>query len=82
MYLRPRYRNRGIGKALLDRCIKVASALGYRGCYAETIHEMTRAIALYRSRGFQRLDAPLGDTGHSHNDCWLYLDLSIGGESI
>jgi putative acetyltransferase len=76
MYLDARYRSRGIGKALLDRCVEAAAALGYSSCYAETIREMTKAIALYESRGFRRLDAPLGDTGHRHNDCWLYLDLS------
>ncbi|MCY3732065.1 MAG: GNAT family N-acetyltransferase [Rhodospirillaceae bacterium] len=75
MYLRPEFRGQGIGRDLLERCIGSANAFGYRGCYVETIHEMTDAIVLYGTRGFRRLDGPLGRTEHPHNDYWMYLDL-------
>ena len=74
MYLRPDGRGRGIGLALLQSCIHAAESFGFERCYAETISAMTGAIAFYRRNGFSRLSAPLGQTGHGHNDCWMLLD--------
>ncbi len=73
MYLRPASRGLGIGHTLLEQCLNAARQFGYQRCYAETISEMTTAIAFYERHAFQRLQAPLGETGHRHNDCWLLL---------
>jgi len=75
MYLRPQHRGRGIGQGLLTACLDTAGSLGFERCYAETVSEMSTAIAFYERNGFRRLSAPIGDTGHSHNDCWLMLSL-------
>ena len=75
MYLRPEQRGTGIGRALLDACLGAARVFGFKQCYAETIAEMTSAIAFYERNGFRRLARHLGQTGHSHNDCWLMLSL-------
>ena len=75
MYLRPQHRGRGIGQGLLAACLDMARSLGFERCYAETVSEMSTAIAFYERNGFRRLPAPIGDTGHSHNDCWLMLGL-------
>jgi putative acetyltransferase len=75
MYLRPQYRGLGIGQALLNACLEGARPLGFARCYAETVSEMSKAIAFYERNGFRRLTAPIGGTGHSHNDCWLVLDM-------
>ena len=77
MYLRQASRGLGIGGALLAQCLQAARQFGYQRCYAETISEMTTALALYERHGFQRLQAPLGETGHRHNDCWLLLQLQL-----
>lgn len=75
MYLRPEVRRIGIGHALLTRCLETARELQYARCYAETVSEMTAAIALYERHGFRRLKARIGQTGHGHNDCWMRLEL-------
>jgi putative acetyltransferase len=75
MYLSPQHRGRGVGRLLLKECLRQAKALGFHKCYAETILEMQEAIRFYESSGFERLSAPLGSSGHSHNDCWLVKDL-------
>jgi putative acetyltransferase len=75
MYVRRQSRGRGTGQALLDACLEAARALGFERCYAETIAEMTTAIGFYERNGFYRLAAPLGETGHGHNDRWLLLDI-------
>lgn len=75
MYLSLQHRGQGVGRLLLNECLRAAKALGFRVCYAETISEMQQAIRFYETNGFKRLKAPLGSTGHSHNDCWLIKDL-------
>jgi putative acetyltransferase len=78
MYLSLQHRGQGVGRVLLSQCLHEAKALGFRVCYAETISEMQRAIRFYESNGFERLSAPLGSSGHGHNDCWLAKDLVAG----
>ena len=75
MYLSARHRGKGVGKLLLNECLRRAAALQFRKCYAETILEMKEAIRFYEAHGFRHLSAPLGSSGHGHNDCWLILDL-------
>jgi putative acetyltransferase len=75
MYLCSRYRGCGIGQSLLVACIATARSLGFERCYAETVSEMATAIAFYERNGFRPLTAPIGGTGHRHNDCWLMLDM-------
>ncbi|HXS20159.1 MAG TPA: GNAT family N-acetyltransferase [Steroidobacteraceae bacterium] len=79
MYLRQRSRGEGIGRALLQQCLQAARRFGYRQCYAETIGEMGTALSLYESHGFRQLEAPLGSTGHGHNNRWLILGLQPSG---
>jgi putative acetyltransferase len=76
MYLRPRYRNLGVGHALLAACIEQAGRYQFEYCYAETISEMVPAISFYERHGFRRLEAPVGSTGHHHNDRWLMLRIA------
>jgi putative acetyltransferase len=75
MYLRRAYRGVGVGRALLARCLQVAQEFQFEYCYAETISEMTTAIAFYDRHGFRRLMGPVGRSGHNHNNCWMVLDL-------
>jgi putative acetyltransferase len=75
MYLHSHHRGRGIGQSLLNACLEAARFSGFKRCYAETVSEMSNAIAFYERNGFRRLTAPIGTTGHSHNDCWLVLDM-------
>lgn len=75
MYLLPQHRGRGVGQDLLDACLQTARSLGFERCYAETVSEMSTAIAFYKRNGFRRLPAPIGETGHSHNDFWMMLSM-------
>jgi putative acetyltransferase len=75
MYLHPANRGLGIGQLLLAACIPAAQRFGFERCYAETISAMTTALAFYQRNGFRSLTAPVGCTGHSHNDCWTMLDI-------
>jgi putative acetyltransferase len=75
MYLHRDARGRGIGAALLERCIKAARQFLYVRCYLETISQMQLALAFYARNGFRDLQGPVGETGHGHNDRWLMRPL-------
>jgi putative acetyltransferase len=76
MYLSPGYRHRGVGRALLAACIEEAERYEFKYCYAETIAEMVTALSFYERHGFRRLEAPIGQTGHNHNDRWMMLQIA------
>ncbi len=64
MYMRPALRGCGAGAALMRHCLDAARAAGFRRIYLETLTGMDRAQALYERSGFQRIDGPMGRTGH------------------
>lgn len=51
LFVRPRYRSRGIGKALLSRVARVAHAEGCYGIRWEVLDWNEAAIAFYRGTG-------------------------------
>jgi putative acetyltransferase len=75
MYLRADARGRGIGDALLQRCLAAAKQFLYVRCYLETITQMQAALEFYGRHGFRDLEAPVGRTGHGHSDRWLMRPL-------
>lgn len=81
MYLRREARGRGVGNALLEQCLKAARQFLFVRCYLETITEMQEALEFYGRNGFQDLRAPVGRTGHAHNDRWLMRPLRASARS-
>jgi len=52
MYIRPAYRGKGYGKALLQQLLQKAKEFGYHAIYLDSARFMTAAHNLYRSFGF------------------------------
>ena len=75
MYLRPEARGRGLGRAMLERCLDAARKLGYKRLYLETRQTMRQARRLYERNGFTPVGKPIGHTGHFGCDAWYVRDL-------
>lgn len=75
MYFLPELRGRGVGGALMERCLDAARHHGYRRCYIETLTGMDAAQALYLRHGFRRIEGSLGSTGHFGCDRFYLREL-------
>ena len=65
MYFMPSIRGLGFAKQILEKCIQFARDQGYTQIYLETTASLWQAVKLYEKLGFQHLQHPLGNTGHS-----------------
>ena len=54
LYVRPRFRSRGVGRALLDWLIAECRAAGYCEVLGDTMPAMARALEMYDRMGFER----------------------------
>jgi putative acetyltransferase len=54
LFVRPKFRGHGTGKALLDWAIAEARAAGYAEMLGDTMPVMERALAMYDRAGFER----------------------------
>jgi putative acetyltransferase len=77
MYFLPEARGLGLGRRMLQRCLQRARAIGFHYCYLETLDHMDAARRLYELAGFQRIDGPLGATGHGSCNAFYLLDLTL-----
>jgi putative acetyltransferase len=75
MYLLPIARGKGVGKALMYKCIDFAKSEGYEQIYLETMPELSDAIHLYEKMGFKNLNGPLGQSGHFGCGIWMLKDI-------
>jgi putative acetyltransferase len=75
MYFLPEGRSRGYGQLILAACLNDAKAFGFTNCYLETFNTMKGAMKLYEKNGFQKINGPLGNTGHFACDTFYRLEL-------
>ena len=64
MYFLPEARGIGLGTKMIDLCLEKAKEFKFDQCYLETMTYMKTAQTLYKKKGFEYIDGPLGDTGH------------------
>lgn len=74
LYVRPRYRARGLGKALLNTVLSEARAIGYHRMRLDTVESvMQDAVRMYRAYGFREI-APYRENPIAGA---LYMELSL-----
>lgn len=78
MYVRPAFRGKGVGRALLQGLIDAARQMRYPIMRLDSANFMKEAHALYRSAGFQEIDAYEGSEipkeFHQH---WVFMELPL-----
>ena len=75
MYFLPETRGKGIGAEMMESCLQAAQEFGFKKCYIETFPFMIAAQKLYKKSGFEYIDTPMGNTGHSSCPIWMLKDL-------
>lgn len=75
MYLLPRARGTGLGKRLIEKSIAKAAELGYKKIYLETMPELKQALKVYARFGFQYLEGPMGNSGHTGCSLWMIREI-------
>lgn len=75
MYFLPEARGIGLGAKMMKICIEKAIEFGFDSCYLETLPKMVDAQKLYKKSGFEYLEQPLGNTGHSSCPIWMLKNL-------
>jgi putative acetyltransferase len=71
MYLLPEARGIGLGRRMIETCLTFAKNHGYKQVYLETMPELKPALKAYEKLGFQYLQAPMGNSGHTGCSLWM-----------
>ena len=78
MYVRPAYRRKGVGRALVDATIKEVRAAGYLTLRLDSARFMTDAQALYRSVGFREISPyPQSEIPEQFRVYWVFMELPL-----
>jgi GNAT superfamily N-acetyltransferase len=79
MYVQPSHRGRGVGRALLDRLIELATSDGYQRIRLDSPDFMTTAHALYRSGGFNDIEPyPESEIPDAYKAHWAFMERRLG----
>ena len=71
MYFAPEIRGTGFAEKIIEKCLEFAKTQGFEICYLETLSFMTTAQKLYKRIGFEKIDGPMGNTGHNSCEVWM-----------
>jgi len=75
MYLLPEARGKGLGRTLIEKCIEAAAENGFKNIYLETMPELKQALSVYEKFGFEYLQGPMGNSGHTGCSLWMLKQL-------
>jgi putative acetyltransferase len=60
---------------MIEHCIVAAKEEGFSKMYLETLPELNKAVKVYEAFGFNYLQQPLGNSGHSGCDIWMIKNI-------
>lgn len=75
MYVAEKFRGKGYGQILLEKCMQEAGKAGYEKMYLESLPELVNAIGMYEKNGFHFIERSMGNSGHNGCDVWMLKDL-------
>ncbi len=71
MYFLSQARGKGLGQKMINHCLAYAKMQSFELCYLETLPYMEAAQKLYLKTGFDYIEGPMGNTGHTSCNVWL-----------
>jgi GNAT superfamily N-acetyltransferase len=75
LYLRPAFRGKGLGQAMVDAIVGEARTIGYRRLRLDTIEPLMKsAVAMYRRMGFREIAPYCANPVEGA----LYMELDLG----
>jgi len=78
MYIRPAYRGKGYGKALLDKLLQKVKEFGYHSVYLDSPPFLMIAHHLYHSNGFiDREEYPETEVPQQLRPKWLFMEKTL-----
>ena len=78
MYIRPEFRGRGLGKAMLEELLKKGKEFGYTTILLDSGPFMNAAQYIYHSAGFQdREEYPESEVPLEFRHVWSYMEKKI-----
>ena len=78
MYVRPEYRGRGVGRALLQKLVEEAAAIGYTRLRLDSARFMKEAHRLYRSAGFSEIEPYEGsEIPKEFHTYWVFMEKQL-----
>lgn len=77
MYLLPEARGKGMGRAMIERCITEARIQGFGRIYLESMPELNQALHVYEKLGFRYLTGPMGNSGHFGCQLWMLRETGL-----
>jgi ribosomal protein S18 acetylase RimI-like enzyme len=76
MYVDGRFRGQGVGRALTERLLTDARALGYRRMLLDTSMRQAEALGLYTRSGFTRIE-PYYEVTDELRDWLVFMELDL-----
>ena len=74
-YISKDFRGKGYGRQLMELCEQEARRMGYNQLYLESTSDFGDAVRIYEKIGYQQLDKPLGNSGHTGCPIWMLKKL-------
>jgi GNAT superfamily N-acetyltransferase len=75
MYVRPEFRGRGIGRALLQALVAEAQEVGYAAVRLDSTRFMEAAHSLYRSAGFHEIEPYMeSEIPPEFQQYWVFME--------
>lgn len=77
LYVSKEYRNKGIGKLMLEDCIKYAKENNKNSIYLTVNKGNTNSIEIYKHIGFKIIDSVINDIGNNYYMDDYIMELSV-----
>jgi GNAT superfamily N-acetyltransferase len=78
MYVRPGYRQAGLGRTLLNQLLQEARQVGYRLVRLDSARFMREAHKLYRSTGFKEIPGYKGsEIPREFQEHWVFMEMAL-----